>query len=331
MSSEQGDEASIAERYRRFARLEARGRSPIYEQIAQGLAGDNELLERVASLPPGKRQPNLLLAAVQYVSGPPEDFASFKRSAIEHWGACSSVVASRSTQTNEVARCATLLPVIASLAQPVALLELGASAGLCLLMDHYRYEYGGTSVGREDALVVLRCELRGEGIEVPATMPEIVWRAGIDLHPIDLGDEREVRWLEALVWPGEGDRLERLRAAIALGRRRPPRVERADLRSGVRQLVGRAPKGTTLVVFHSAVLTYASPSERAAFEAEMLGLGVEWIANEGAVVLPSVQARLEEAERADHRGHLQYVVSHNGIPLAWADPHGTWMVGRGSV
>ncbi|MFE1255308.1 DUF2332 family protein, partial [Streptomyces fungicidicus] len=60
---------------------------------------------------------------------------------VRHWGQVSSLMLARMTQTNESARCATLLPVLAALPQPLALIEVGASAGLCLYPDRYRYRY----------------------------------------------------------------------------------------------------------------------------------------------------------------------------------------------
>ncbi len=57
-------------------------------------------------------------------------------------------MAERSTQTNEPARCATVLPVLAQLPQPLALLEVGAAAGLCLLPEYYAYDYGGVRIDR---------------------------------------------------------------------------------------------------------------------------------------------------------------------------------------
>ena len=41
----------------------------------------------------------------------------------------------RRTQTNEPARCAVLLPALAQLPEPLALVDVGASAGLTMLFD----------------------------------------------------------------------------------------------------------------------------------------------------------------------------------------------------
>ena len=103
---------------------------------------------------------------------------------------------------------------------------MGAAAGLCLLPDYYRYDYRGHRIG--DGEVEFECAPHGP-VPLPANLPEVVWRAGIDLEPIDLDDESAVRWLEALVWPEEQDRLERLRGAIEVARRHRPRVIRGDL------------------------------------------------------------------------------------------------------
>ena len=62
----------IAARYTAFGAEEARGVSGIYETLARGVAGSEDLLAFVASLPPDRRQPNLFLAAVRHVRGVPE-------------------------------------------------------------------------------------------------------------------------------------------------------------------------------------------------------------------------------------------------------------------
>lgn len=323
-----GDETSLtAENYRRFARLEARGRSPIYEGLTEAVAEDTPVLRLLASLPAAKRQPNLLLGVVQYLYGTAPDYPSFRRVVVEKWTEVSSTMLARRTQTNEVGRCAILLPLLAALPQPLALLEVGASAGLCLLVDRYRYDYGRGIVGQENSPVLLHCEPRGSSTPMPNGLPEVVWRAGIDLDPVDPRDESATRWLEALVWPGEGDRLARLRAAIEVARQDPPRVLKADLRSDLSEIIAEVPSGATLVIFHSAVLAYVPSEDRDAFAAEVARLGAVWVANEGAEVLPAVRRQVGDNELAEHQGH--FLLSRDGNPIAWADPHGSWLHWRG--
>ena len=155
----------VAERYRHFAEREARGRSPLYERFALGVAGDPELLELLESLPPAKQQPNLLFAVVLYLGGRQPDFGAFRRFVLEHADQVVAAMLARRTQTNEVGRCALLLPLLARLAGPLALVEVGASAGLCLLPDRYAYDYGGTIVGDPGAPLRLACQPRWAGAD----------------------------------------------------------------------------------------------------------------------------------------------------------------------
>jgi hypothetical protein len=230
---------SVADRYADFARQQAHGRSRLYEELTARIARDEELVGLISALPAGnKQQPNLLLGAVRYLGGPYEDWAAFRSWLVAHWDAVREVVLARFTQTNEAARCATLLPVLASLPGPLALLEVGTSAGLCLYPDRYRYAYdGGPEFGAEGSPAVFRCRTDGDvgDVPVPRALPEVVWRGGIDLNPLDVGDPGDVRWLESLIWPGQEHRVAQLRAAAgALA------FERASQRPAVGR---RAPAG----------------------------------------------------------------------------------------
>jgi hypothetical protein len=120
----------VADRYRRFAEREARGRSPLYERFALGVAGDPELLALLESLPPAKQQPNLLFAAVLYLGGRQPDYGAFRQFVLEHADQVVATMLARRTQTNEVGRCALLLPLLASLPGPLALVEVGASGAV---------------------------------------------------------------------------------------------------------------------------------------------------------------------------------------------------------
>ncbi len=311
----------LAARYRRFAELEAHGRSPLYEAFALGVAADRSALEFLAALPDDKRQPNLLLAAVRHVCGTPHDWPEFHALLHEHADAVRATMLARRTQTNEAGRCATLLPVLARLPQPLALLEVGASAGLCLLPDRYGYDYGDRRLSppSPDAPVFpCRADAR---TPLPAQPPRVAWRLGLDLHPGDIADASHRAWLETLVWPEQADRLHRLRAAIAIARRENPRIVQGDLVTDLPACARQAPADATLVVFHSAAVNYvADPVLREAFARTVRALGAVWISNEAPGTFPSVRARLS---RPGPRG--AFLLAVDGEPTAWTDAHGAWI------
>lgn len=311
--------ASTAENYRAFAR-EARGRSPGYERLATEAAADANLLAFLASLPRAKQQPNLLFAAACYLLGEPADVAALRALVADRDTELRAVMLARRTQTNEAARCATLLPLLAMLPQPLALLEVGASAGLTLLPDRYSYDYAGYRVTGGDAgAPVIACDPHGP-VPLPRRVPEVAWRAGLDLNPLHVTSDDDMRWLECLVWPGEAGRRERLRLAVETARRDPPPVHQGDLLTDVPALARQAPRGATLVIFHSAVLAYVARAEREEFSRIVRSLDATWISNEAPGVVAG--APLSAAARQDGYFVLR---RDGGAPIALTDGHGTWL------
>ncbi|MQA92656.1 MAG: DUF2332 family protein, partial [Gemmatimonas sp.] len=112
----------IRSRYRTFAEREARDVSPLYEEIAYRVADSDAVLRFLSTLPLPKQQPNLLLAAVRFLLGTVSDADEFERWVRDHSESIRAEMLARSTQTNEPARCATILPVLARLPEPLALL-----------------------------------------------------------------------------------------------------------------------------------------------------------------------------------------------------------------
>ena len=283
-----------AEDYRRFATAEARGSSACYEAWAVGVADDDALLSRLEEVTPRERQPNLLFAAARFVGIPAGPFEAFRDAVLDRWDEVREVMRTHRTQTNEPGRCAVLLPVLAALPQPLALLEVGASAGLCLYPDRFAYRY---DAGREihprtgRGAAVIECVTDG-AVPLPEVLPEVVWRAGIDLHPLDVADMADVRWLETLVWPEQDDRRARLRAAMAVAREKPPHLVAGDLTERLGEVAAQAPAGATLVVFHSAVLSYLDRASRDRFTAAVRALPACWVANEARGVLPFAEGAL---------------------------------------
>ena len=142
MSEKSINAGSIKKRYERFAQYEARGVSPLYEDFSSSVVMNDDAIAFLMTLPEAKQQPNLLLAAVRKACGVARDGKEFCEFLLQNSDEVRSTMLARSTQTNEPARCATLLPILSRLPQPIALLEVGASAGLCLYPDRYRYTYG---------------------------------------------------------------------------------------------------------------------------------------------------------------------------------------------
>jgi hypothetical protein len=313
-----GERQRLAGWYTTFATDEAHGRSEIYERLALGVAASTELLDFLLTLPTARRQPNLFLAAVRHLHGVPENAGRLAEIVRHDPGSIRALMLSRTTQTNEPTRCATLLPLLAQLPQPLALLEVGASAGLCLLPDRYGYDYGAVRIEPAAAQApIFRCRTSG-AVPLPEAVPRIVWRRGLDLNPIDLRSDEEVAWLETLVWPGQEERAHGLRAAIAVARREPPTVVKGDLLGDLAGLMATAPSDATLVVFHTAVLTYVTPREsRDRFAATMMKSAAVWISNEA----PGVFASLAQSAPPPPAPGL-FLLMRDGTPLAWTGPHG---------
>lgn len=160
----------------------------------------------------------------------------------------------------------------------------------------------------------LDCALTGG--QPPVRLPQVVWRAGLDLHPLDVTDPADLAWLQALIWPGHDTRRERLCAAAAVAAADPPLLVRGDL---VDDLAARAPADATLVVFHTSVLYQVPPARRVSFTEVVRDLPGHWISVEAPEVLPH-DGLPEPPDAALHN-----VLALDGVPLAWTRGHGQAM------
>jgi hypothetical protein len=307
------------EKYRAWAEVEALGISDLYFDWATGVAADEVVVQLLDELPATKRQPNLVFAAARMVGVPLVPYHEARSEFVARWAAIREVVLTHATQTNEVRRCAVLMPELAKISGPIALLEVGASAGLCLYPDAYAYRFV-TEHGVDEltppngSTVLLETELRGR--QAPRRLPEIVWRAGIDLNPLDVADPVSLEWLETLVWPEHDERRRNLHAAASIVAAERPLLVAGDLCEEFEEVLAGAPSDATLVVYHSAVLVYLTPDARESFVAKVRASGAVWISNEGKSVLPEVATLLpEDAENGT-------VLAVNGTPVAIVGPHG---------
>lgn len=316
-------------KFRSFSVREARGASPLYERICGVVAGRADVLELMLGAQRGQRRPNLLLAAVHelLLRGLPDPLAAYYRSvggtrapdaaagerfcelALARATEVRELIRTRRTQTNEVARCTGLMPALARIEGPLAVIDVGASAGLNLNLDRYAYDYGAAGSLRPDgAELTLSCEVRG-ALRVPSALPRIVWRRGLDTNPLDGTDPDTARWLDALIWPEHEERRRRLRRALAVLRRHPVELVRGDAFELLPVLARQAPPDATLVLMHSSVFMYLSHQERERFGRLLAELGAHDVGAEG---VPGA-------------AWTYNVLSLDGVRLGNADGHGGWI------
>ena len=354
-------DAPTAARYRdvfhRFARIEAPDlASPLYAELSYGVSLDPELLDLAAQKRKRQPAPNMLFAAVQYlllsdgdhsehplashypiVSGaerPMEPaFPAFRDFCLSHRDELLELIRTHRTQTNVVRRCTCLLPAFSMVQRearrPLALIDIGASAGLNLNVDRYRYRYlrGGQEEavwGRPEAKVSLEAELRGEG-RMPQLAEDLAieFRGGIDLNPIDLRVEEELRWLRALIWPEHVERHQRLIAAAGELRQSPVDLRRGDAAKLLPRMIADTPPEAALMVY-STVALYQIPS---AGRAQILQT-LQETSNERPVWLVTLELRMEDIDDVQMPS-LSITRYANGSAerqvLARSSPHGWWI------
>lgn len=308
----------IAERYRDFAAY-AHGDSPCFEAWALAIADDAEIHSWLVDLPLGKQQPNLVFAAGRWHGAPaPGEYAGLRRVLLEQEAAVKETIRQRATQTNEVGRLASLTPVLGLLDGPLALVEVGASAGLCLYPDRYDYAWLGAGELVGSGGPVLRATAT-PSLPVPATHPQVAWRGGCDLNPLDVSDADQMAWLATLVWPEHDERRSRLAAAVAVAAAEPPYVVHGDLFDELTGLLAEAGRYGTPVVFHSAVVAYLDEDARERFHDQMTALvasgACHWISNEAPAVLPRITAGRDVPAG-------RFVLGLDGRTVAFAHGHG---------
>jgi hypothetical protein len=347
--------AALAQRFVRFADQECGDYAPLYDRLARGIARDPELLNLAAHARSGQQAPLLLLAAVHalLLGGADHALGTFYPSVVpraavpseklmptfrafcrDYHHALRTLVSTGLVQTNEPRRCTVLLPALATVAhlagdRPLALIEVGASAGLNLLFDRYGYDYGaGRTVGDPAAPVRFTCEVRGPRVPpLPAGLPPVVTRVGIDLHPIHADDPQATRWLRALVWPEHPERAAVLQQGLTLAQREPPTLLAGDALAVLPQVVA-APADAALCVFHIATLAHFPFEARERFRALIVDLGRQrdlfWLSSEGVGL--GEQRRQGEyvtrltAFKQGRRTERTLATNHqHGAWLAWLD------------
>jgi hypothetical protein len=316
-----------------FLPIEDRRRNPTYWAICRGIASSSTVLDLAELVRPPQFPQNVVFAAVHDVllAGADHELARHYRSVASlrgieyqpigdrqlaelfislcrtHYEELASRCATRSTQTNEVGRCAAIRAALCSLGAdgPVALLDVGCSAGLNLFVDAYGYEYGQVRAGDGRAAPVLHCELAG--VLPPLELPKIASRVGLDQSPIDPSDPIEVRWLLACLWPDDVGRFERFRSAVdvAVSRRDEVTFVRGDMVDSLAAAAERSDPDAHLVLFDTWSTAYLPPPRREEFAraVEQLASGrdLTWVTMEFPTVARDLGV-LPDGVEHHHRG-----------------------------
>ncbi len=249
------------------------------------------------------------------------------------WAALAPVLAGKAIlpwldsapQTNEVARSGVLVPgfltIAAETGLPLALLELGCSAGLNLVPDRYGYRLGTLEAGNPDC--GLRIHPVWDGADPPAAPLAIESRAGVDLNPLDVLNPAERSRLLAYVWPDQPQRLERMARAIAITAEDMPEIVKGDAADFVEARV-KPREGVVTTVYHSIAFQYFPPETQARITAHMEKVGAR-----ATPAAPLAWLRFEMTPSADGTDHadaptlrLKLWPTGEDRLLARAHPHG---------
>lgn len=356
MTSERLDK--LSERLKQFARVELHGYSPFYEKLTLRMSQDREMLELSSHIPDGQ-PPQLLHAAVHFLllngeqhelrafypnlaehvrEGDP--YPAFRSFCLAHAKAIREIISTRRVQTNVVERCACLLPGFSLISlrtnlKPLSIVEIGSSAGLNLLWDKYRYAYGDTK-RYGDPLSQVRVVSRFTSDllpKIPRILPQVLYRVGLEMNPIDVSDADATAWLRALVWPDHTTRFERLTHAITMAQSYPPIILHGDANDLLPDVLSNAPENTALCVFHTHTIYQFSTEARERLDAFLNDYGKQcnlyWLSME---YRQHGDKRLSDDDGTLPTPTLELISFENGVRrqelLATCHPHAAWIEWR---
>ncbi|MGH2507284.1 MAG: DUF2332 domain-containing protein [Ktedonobacteraceae bacterium] len=263
--------------------------SPLYRAFWEQTKDDPELLALLELVPKDQPLPITFFTAVNYLvlgephnpllpfypSSQPEQTRPatevapvFRAFVLDHREALQALLPTARLQTNEVTRCANLLPAFLlayrrGKQKALNLLEIGSSAGLNLLWYRYgyRYRYEHEKQGLEDlrfngvqSPVQIQCQLNDVQpfpLTPTTALPRVARCEGIEICPRDLHNEQDMRWVRAAIWPEEVERQRTLDAALALARSVEVPVHKGDACDLLPELLAAMPLTHTAVVWHS--------------------------------------------------------------------------------
>lgn len=330
----------LSERFSFFAERESKDSSRLYGHLAGCIANDPMLLKLAAYARKGQPVPNLFLGAVHFLllRGKEHELSEYYASIVSEPREPSTaincfrdfcklyendiiqILASKLVQTNEVRRCGYLYPsfcYIYSLAKkPLALIEIGTSAGLQLLWDKYCYSYkSNEKYGDGLSALEITAEIRGDNNPLLLKCsPPVTSRIGLDLHVNDLNDPEDYLWLKALIWPEQNERISFFEKAALCFQKQHLELIEGDGVSLLPNIVSKISEESTICVFHTHVANQIPLENKRVLSEHIQNLGKE----RDVFHLYNNMWDLDL--------HLDYYVDGKGYSetLAETDGHGRW-------
>jgi len=325
-------------------------RHPAYAALGTALSRSDVALSLLDSVSEEQQNPMLIFAALHYValkghrvlsplyaslavpgSVDPESFAATVIALVESDPTLVSDQLHRRTQTNEVGRSAVLRAVLTELhrrgLERVNIIDVGASAGLNLYLDHY----GVYDAARDDDPLALECQsLSGHSTNGP--LPAIAQRIGIDLNPLDPRVPDDALWLRACLWPEDPRRMRRLEAIMSqLDNWEPTTLLQGTALDRLGDALALADESAATVLWHTWALAYFPPDQQRAFGVRMRELAaakvLTWVSVEWPRVVPELDLP-RPSESAPMPGNCQITVAEAGgepRPWGWCQHHGRWL------
>lgn len=327
---------------------DAEGSSPLYHALATAAAHDAQLVDIARDVRRDQvvgfsffggvqyhllEQPGAELA--RYYPGFAESplpvgeaFPAFRAFCLENEASLRALLRVRRVQTNEVARTSFVLPALGHVARlegdrPLAIIDVGASAGLNLHQDRYFYDYGVTQWGDPYSDVRIVCRYEGDQpLPLAPGRPAIAYRAGIDILPVDLAQEDEARWLRATVWPEHRSRASNLTAAIRIARSNPAPLYDGDASVLLPKVADAVPDGLPIVVYQTYALNQFPPDARERFMRHLDEIArrrtTYFVSTEGGGSAPR-RSRIEFSRWQDGRRVVEHAADGeiHGSVLRW--------------
>ena len=333
----------MANQFRWFAKVKSRNSSPFYESLSLKIAEDKELLSSLTCA--NEPVPNILFGAVHFLllKGVQSKLAAFYPSLLlktplkkdpypffrsfffDNKAEIQEIISSKLVQTNEIQRCSYLYPAFCLISSMVpekklTLVEIGASAGLNLIFDHYSYNYGGKNYyGDQLSTIQINSLLKGGKFpDLSQKLSSIRCRIGIDLNPIHYRDSEAILWLRALVWPEHTERANLLLKALEVVKNYPIKLIKGDAVKILPELLSQIPHHTVPCIFHTLTINQFSEKKKGdlfttikdySLRRTLFHISCEW---QGA-----------------NYPELELIMHKDGIKtkrlLAYCDLHGRWI------